>query len=181
MPTIVVTRYDPQWAAAFAAIRDYLWPAIHDVVQAIEHVGSTAVPGLAAKPIIDIDVVRAPDQPIDVVAARLEPLGYVHLGTLGIVGRDAFRQHNTLPPHHLYVCPAGSLGLRNHLALRAYLREHPDAVHAYSERKRQLAAMFPDDIARYVAGKTDLIIAPLREAGLPADDLVEIERANRLP
>jgi GrpB-like predicted nucleotidyltransferase (UPF0157 family) len=180
MSTVVVAEYDPHWANAFAAIRDYLWPSIHDLTVSIEHVGSTAVPGLAAKPIIDIDIVIAPDQALAAVVTRLEPLGYTHLGTLGIAGRDAFRQHNVLPRHNLYVCPADSLGLRNHLALREYLRANPAAVHAYSERKRQLAAAFPNDITRYVAGKTDLIISLLRAAGLAAEDIAQIEQANQL-
>lgn len=89
----------------FEQIRALLWPAVQDVATAIEHVGSTSVPGLAAKPIIDIDIVIPPQQTIQSMITRLEPLGYTHLGLLGIVGRDAFRQENDLPKHNLYVCP----------------------------------------------------------------------------
>jgi GrpB-like predicted nucleotidyltransferase (UPF0157 family) len=180
MPKIVVTEYDPNWPLYFEEIRSYLWPAVQDVALAIEHVGSTAVPGLAAKPIIDVDIVIPPDQEIHELVARLEPLGYTHLGDLGITGREAFRRPNSHPAHHLYVCPADSMGLRNHLALRDYLRSHPDAVSAYGELKRRLAVTFPDDIDRYVDGKTDLITAMLREAGLATEDVTVIAQANRL-
>src|SRR5262245_59991111 len=103
MRTITVSDYDPRWPVFFEQRRTTLWPVVQDVAITIEHVGSTAVVGLAAKPIIDIDIVIPPEQSIEQVAARLQPLGYTHLGNLGIAGRDAFRQHNPLPAHNLYV------------------------------------------------------------------------------
>ena len=180
MRTIVVSEYDPGWPTFFEQIRATLWPVVQDVATAIEHVGSTSVSGLAAKPIIDIDIIIPPQHNIGQVIARLEPLGYTHLGTLGIAGRDAFRQENALPKHHLYVCPADSIGLRNHLAVRDYLRTHPEAVQAYSELKRSLASTFRHDIDRYVDGKTDFIISLLRQSSLSQHDMAAIEQANRI-
>ena len=180
MSTIVVADYDPRWPAFFAQIRDHVWPAVRDFATAIEHVGSTAVPGLAAKPIIDVDLIIPSGEALPQVVERLEALGYTHLGNLGIPGRDAFRATNDLPRHNLYVCPQGSIGLRNHLAVRDYLRAHPEAVEAYAALKRGLAQQFPNDMAHYVDGKTDLIASILRAAGIPTDDVAQIEGANRI-
>lgn len=181
MRTIVVSEYDPRWPFFFEQIRATVWPAVQDVATAIEHVGSTSVLGLAAKPIIDIDIVIPPQQNIGQLITRLQPLGYTHLGTLGIAGRDAFRQENTLLKHNLYVCPADSIGLRNHLAVRDYLRTHPEAVQAYSDLKLGLASTFTHDIDRYVDGKTDFIISILRQSSLLSpDDIAAIEQANRI-
>lgn len=180
MRTVVVSEYNPRWPTFFEQIRAMLWPAVQDVATAIEHVGSTSIPGLAAKPIIDIDIVISPQQNIQYVITRLESLGYTHLGTLGIAGRDAFRQENTLPKHNLYVCPADSIGLRNHLAVRDYLHAHPEAVQAYSELKFRLASTFTNDIDRYVDGKTDFILSILRQSSLSKEDIAAIEQANRI-
>jgi GrpB-like predicted nucleotidyltransferase (UPF0157 family) len=180
MRPVVVSEYNPRWPTFFEQIHAILWPAVQDVATAIEHVGSTAVPGLAAKPIIDIDIVIPPHQNMQHIIEHLEPLGYTHLGTLGIAGRDAFRQENTLPKHNLYVCPADSIGLRNHLAVRDYLRAHPEAVQAYGELKRRLASTFTNDIDRYVDGKTDFIISLLRQSSVSTEDIAAIEQANRI-
>lgn len=180
MRTIVVLEYDPRWPLFFEQIRALLWPAVQDVATAIEHVGSTSVPGLAAKPIIDIDIIIPPHQDLQPMITKLEPLGYTHLGTLGIAGRDAFRQKNDLPKHNLYVCPADSVGVRNHLAVRDYLRTHPEAVQAYSELKFGLASKFTNDINRYVDGKTDFILSILRQSSLSKEDLDVIEQGNRI-
>lgn len=181
MKTIVVTDYDPRWPDYFEQIRAYLWPAIQDLATGIEHVGSTSVPGLAAKPIIDLDIIIPSVDRLPLIVQRLEPLGYTHLGDLGIAGRDAFRQLTDLPPHHLYVCPADSVGLQNHLTVRDYLRADPVAREAYGELKKRLAVAFPTDIDRYVDGKTDLILTILQQGHFSAEQLAAIQAANRLP
>lgn len=179
MPAVVVVPYDPSWPAAFAAIRERIAPVLEGIALAIEHVGSTAVPGLAAKPVIDIDVVVADS--VDAVRRAIEGLatvGYEHRGNLGIEGREAFRGPEGMPRHHLYVCLEEGLALRNHLALRDYLRAHPDEAAAYGALKQGLAARFPEDIGSYVVHKTTFVIGVLRRAGLVAADLAAIERQN---
>jgi GrpB-like predicted nucleotidyltransferase (UPF0157 family) len=163
--TIVVVDYDPSWPLTFGSLRAPLWDAVRDVALAVEHVGSTAVPGLAAKPIIDIDVIVSARAETRAAVDRLAAVGYVHQGNLGIEGREAFESPAGLPAHHLYVCVQGSAALINHLTLRDYLRGHPDRATAYGQLKKQLAAQFPTDIDRYVAGKTDFVLAALRAAG----------------
>lgn len=176
-PSIEIVDYDPTWPVWFGSIRDRIAAALGPVAIAIEHVGSTSVPGLAAKPVIDIDVVV---ERVDIPAAigRLESIGYVHLGTLGVPDREAFRRPPESVRHNLYVCPPDGEGLRNHLALRHHLRAHPDAVAAYGSLKRQLAAE-SDDIEVYVAGKTNLIVSFLRAEGIDEPTLASIEASNR--
>jgi GrpB-like predicted nucleotidyltransferase (UPF0157 family) len=106
----VVVDYDPAWPAMFDAVRSRVWPAVAPIALAVEHVGSTAVPGLAAKPIIDVDVVVAAADVGRAVRA-LAALGYEDEGDLGVPGREALRAPATdLPYHHLYVVVAGRSG-----------------------------------------------------------------------
>lgn len=176
---VEVVDCDPTWPRIFEQLRARIWLAVSDVAITIEHVGSTSVPGLAAKPIIDMDIVVPSPEDVPLVIERLKPLGYVHRGNLGIHGREAFRQPEGLPAHHLYLCYQDSLGLRNHLALRDYLRVHPDVAQTYAQLKKQLAEQHTYDIDQYVAGKSDLILSILHELGLSPDSLEAIERANK--
>jgi GrpB-like predicted nucleotidyltransferase (UPF0157 family) len=176
----VVVEYDPEWPARFEAIRARIAPALGPLAVSIEHVGSTSVPGLAAKPVIDIDVVVADAGAIPAAIAALEGLGYEHLGEVGIPDREAFRRPPGTEKHNLYVTPAAGQGLRNHLALRNHLRTHPEAVEAYAALKRRLADEAPD-IDAYVIGKTDLIVSFLRAEGIDEATLAAIEQANKTP
>jgi GrpB-like predicted nucleotidyltransferase (UPF0157 family) len=179
MRTIVVVDYDPIWPEVFERLRSEIWPVLSDVALTVEHVGSTSVPGLAAKPIIDMTVVVSTDADISVAIGRLATLGYVHRGNLGVEGREAFYSPEKLPAHHLYVCPRDSLGLKNHLACRDYLRAHPEMAREYGELKQRLAREFPHHIESYIDGKTDLIVKILQAANFPAAQLEAIEGANR--
>ena len=181
MRRIVVIDYDPAWPLVFEGLRARVWAVLGDFALAIEHIGSTSVPGLAAKPIIDMSVVVQFPGQIPLAIERLATLGYVHRGNLGVEGREAFQSPPELPAHHLYVCPKGSLGLTNPLALRDYLRVHPDVAHAYGGLKKTLASEFPDDIDGYIDGKTNLILGILRKVGFSPDQLDAIEKTNRRP
>ena len=180
-PPIVVVDYDPRWATLFSEFRDTLWPHVEDIATAFEHVGSTSVPGLVAKPIIDMDIV-VPNMTVALeVIERLTPLGYTHRGELGVRGRHAFFHPEDAPKHHLYVCLEGSIGLRNHLALRDYLRAHPAAVSEYTALKMRLAEQHSNDIDAYIEGKTAFIVGILEQLGLARDDLFEVVGANKAP
>ena len=158
---VVVVPYDPAWPAAFALLRDRIAPVLGELAVGIEHVGSTAVPGLDAKPIIDIDVVIRHADDLPEVAARLATLGYTQLGDLGIIGREAFRATSGLPRHHLYVCAAGAAPLQAHLTLRDALRGDGDLAAAYAALKRDLAQRFRDDRDAYAEGKSAFVTAVL--------------------
>jgi GrpB-like predicted nucleotidyltransferase (UPF0157 family) len=81
--------------------------------------------------------------------------------------------------HNLYLCPRDSVALANHLAIRNYLRTHPEAAREYGELNKRLAERFPDDIDGYIDGKTTMLLTMLRATGFPPEQLREIERANR--
>jgi GrpB-like predicted nucleotidyltransferase (UPF0157 family) len=179
MRTIVVVEYDPGWPEAFERLRSRVWAVVNDIALSVEHVGSTSVPGLAAKPIIDISVVVREEPDVPAAISRLAPLGYVHRGNLGIDGREAFDSPEGLPMHNLYLCPSDSPALANHLAVRDYLRAHPEVATEYGELKKRLAKEFPEDIDSYVDGKTDMLLSILRASGFRSEHIREIERANR--
>jgi GrpB-like predicted nucleotidyltransferase (UPF0157 family) len=176
---IVVTDYDPIWPQRFEMLRAHVWPAVSDFALRVQHVGSTAVPGLAAKPIIDMSIVLRSETEVPLAIERLAGLDYRHLGNLDIEGREAFRAPASLPPHNLYVCHEGSIGLVNQVAVRDYLRTHPEVARRYGALKKQLAEQFPDDMESYIFGKTDLILEILREVGFDQDTLAKIEGVNR--
>ena len=175
---IEVVPYDPAWPTAFAEIHTELSEALRLVpVRAIEHIGSTAVPGLAAKPQIDIDVVvRRDDLPAAVAA--LAAVGYEHRGDLGIADRHAMRAPKGASRRNVYVVVDGSVALRNHLAVRDALRADPVLRDAYGALKRNLAADV-EGIGAYVEGKTDLLLGILASAGFNEVELGAIRAANR--
>ena len=176
---VTVSAYDPEWPRVFDRIRAVVWPAVQHAAMAFEHVGSTAVPGLSAKPVIDACIVVASPRDIPHVVKAVARLGYVHRGDLGVPGREAFRNPESLPKHHLYASPRGSLSLKNHLGLRDYLRAHPEAANAYGDLKARLAKQFPEDIDSYIAGKTEFILGILHDVGLTDDELAAIRSINQ--
>ena len=179
MNKITVVDYDPRWALSFQHLHSQIWPAIQDIALAIEHVGSTSVPGLAAKPVIDMSIVVASAHETLIGIERLAALGYEHLGDLGVKDREAFKRPDGMAAHNLYICLKAGQGLRNHLAVRDYLRAHPETARAYGELKKRLAAQFPNDIDSYVEGKTAFILAILRKQGFLDSELAEIDMLNR--
>lgn len=175
---VVVQDYDPAWPVTFEELRRVILPAVSDIAHAVEHVGSTSVPGLAAKPIIDMDVVvDAGDVPLAV--SRLESVGYEHRGDLGVPGREAFRSPPDRPRHHLYVCRSGGEALANHLAVRDHLRANPMEAAEYGRLKKSLAEEFANDVAGYVQAKTRFLLSILQRVGFDPSTLSDIERINR--
>lgn len=165
---VTVLPYDPAWRAAFEAISLEIQAATGELILGIEHVGSTAVEGLSAKPCIDLDVIIANYSILDAVVEKLATIGYIHEGDLGIAGREAFRYSGKshLQQHHLYVCPRDSEELRRHITFRNFLRTHPDAVQTYSAVKETAACLFPDDIDSYIHYKSPCIEELYRRCGL---------------
>jgi GrpB-like predicted nucleotidyltransferase (UPF0157 family) len=175
--SVVIVDYDPNWPRVFDQLRHNIWSAVSDFALAIEHVGSTAVPGLASKAVVDMDVVVR-DDALTTGIARLATLGYVHRGNLDISGREAFYAPAELPRHHLYLCPESSPALWNHLVIRDYLRLNADVAARYGALKKQLARQHANDIDAYIEGKTPFLISILRETGFPDIHITEIERMN---
>ncbi len=173
-----VVEYDPQWPRTFETLRAPIVAALGGVALAVEHIGSTSVPGLAAKPIIDIDIIVRSRNDFPAAALRLASLGYRHRGNLGIEDREAFESPAHLPAHHLYLCSLGSGALENHLAVRDHLRRNEAAAIQYGELKMRLADRFPKDIDSYVSGKTDFILGILRRTGFSESVVAAIRAAN---
>lgn len=165
---VVVLPYDEQWKHDFLQIKAELANVLGQLAMEIEHVGSTSVQGLSAKPIIDIDIVIKDYNELEKVISALGKIGYQHEGNLGITGREAFRYDGKehLCKHHLYVCPEDSPELKRHIAFRDYLQTHPDAVQEYSRIKEEGAQLFPDDIDRYIEHKSPFIEKIYAEIGI---------------
>lgn len=165
---VAVVPYNTVWKADFEAIKQYLLSAVKDTVIGVEHVGSTSVEGLSAKPIIDIDIVIKDYSVFDTVVEKLATLGYIHEGNLGIKDREAFdyRGNTDLPKHHLYVCPEFSEELHRHIAFRDYLKNNSQSVLQYSKVKAEGARLFPDSIDDYIAYKSSCIEEIYEKCGL---------------
>lgn len=165
---VIVLPYDPAWKDAFEAIRRELEAALGDLALGIEHVGSTSVEGLSAKPCIDVDVVIQDYSVFSDVVRKLEAIGYVHKGDLGIRDREAFRYSDKphLLTHHLYVCPRDSRELHRHLTFRDFLRSHPEAAKQYGQVKERAAQLFPEDMDQYIAYKSPCIARLYEQCGL---------------
>lgn len=170
---IVVVDYDPDWPQWFERIRARVWPAVADVALRIDHVGSTAVPGLAAKPIIDLDVVVASDKDVRPSIAGLKEIGYSWRSNLGIEGREAFLPPpgEDLPEHHLYLVVENNKAHLDHWLLRDLLRDDATARARYAALKRRNADLADGDIEFYTAAKAELVAELLTRArsqrGLP--------------
>jgi GrpB-like predicted nucleotidyltransferase (UPF0157 family) len=156
---VVVVNYDKRWKQWFEGLRERIGSALGDVALRIEHVGSTSIEGLSAKPIIDIDVVIKDRSMLDKVIEALEKIGYRHEGDQGIPGREAFKYEDKehLMKHHLYVCAEDANELKRHMAFRDYLRNHPEAVKEYSRVKTEGAKLYPEDIDSYIEYKAPFI------------------------
>ena len=171
----MIVDYDEAWPRHFSEVKDCLERILAEHIQSVEHVGSTSVPGIVAKPIIDIHVVVRDDQEMGQVVESLAVLGYVHEGDGGIPGRERFRRKGPdVPfldpkrdwyPHHLYASLEGAVELERHLTFRDHLRKDEADREAYAELKRSLVAEHGYDREAYQEGKTDFIEAVLARAG----------------
>ena len=155
---VVVEKWNPQWKYEYEKIvaslgKDIIYNSIK-----IEHVGSTSVEGLSAKPVIDLDIVIEKDK-FAIIKELLNKKGYEHEGDLGIEGREAFSYSGKeeLMTHHLYVCPKDSKELFKHITFRDFLKNNPALAAEYSKVKEQAAVLYPDDIDKYMEFKSKII------------------------
>ncbi|HEX7026839.1 MAG TPA: GrpB family protein [Gammaproteobacteria bacterium] len=154
----VLSPYDPAWASEFAELQAVYVSALSGLALRIEHVGSTAVPGLPAKPVLDIDIVIQSYSVFHEIINALELLGYQHCGDQGIPQREVFKPKGVIAPfvasrtfmrHHLYVCPESSPELRRHIRFRDMLRARPDLRREYETIKLGIAHRAGGDRRRY--------------------------------
>jgi GrpB-like predicted nucleotidyltransferase (UPF0157 family)/quercetin dioxygenase-like cupin family protein len=172
---IVVADYDPQWAVWFATVSNYVWPAVEDIAVRIDHVGSTSVPGMAAKPLIDMDIVVSKPEDLGQVVQRLAEIGYRRRGDLGVVGREAFSTppEKHLPPHNLYAVVENNKAHMDHLLLRDLLVEDAIVRQRYADLKRRNVELANGDMEVYVGAKArlvgELLARAREERGLPPE------------
>jgi GrpB-like predicted nucleotidyltransferase (UPF0157 family) len=157
---ILVLDYDPQWPILFEKEKEAIIAALGSKVLLLEHIGSTAVPGLAAKPVIDIAVGVQSLVDAPVLIPCLEQLGYIYDSILEqLVPERRFFWKGTpmIHTYHLHLAEPDHPVLRKPLQFRDYLRTHPDAVEQYGVLKRELAKRYVQDLDAYVAGKTSFV------------------------
>ncbi len=151
---IKVVDYNPAWKDLYCAEAQNISAILGDDLLAIYHIGSTAVEGLAAKPIIDIMPVVREITAVDRFNAEFEALGYEPMGEFGIPGRRYFRKGGNNRTHHVHVFDARNReDIDRHLAVRDFLRAHPGAAREYGALKRGLAEIFTQDNEGYSDGK----------------------------
>lgn len=185
---VSIEPYNPDWKAAFEQLADYLQSGLDKITLDIQHVGSTSIPGVWSKPILDIDIVIHDKTLLQSIGLHLENLGYQAEGERGIPDRFAFKQvHNHVPhsrpqrywpTHHLYICILGSLSLKNHLVFRDTLRANQELAEQYSLLKQQLVKIKGLSGLEYGIRKTDFICKVLAGAGFSEIELIKIKNAN---
>lgn len=157
--SVLVVPYESGWPLAFETEAGRVREALGACVRALHHVGSTSVPGLASKPIIDM-LLEVTDLPaLDASSAGLVAAGYEALGEFGLPGRRYFRLHDAQGrrTHHLHAYAEGDPEAWRHVAFRDYLRTHPEVREAYAALKRRLADAHPADMNAYMDGKHPFI------------------------
>lgn len=155
---ITVLDYDPEWPLKYNKERDHIIEILKDNCISIYHIGSTSVPGLAAKPIIDIMVVVRSLERTDLAAEKFSDLGYEYLGEFGIAGRRYLRKGGDERTHQLHIFQADDWkNIQRHLAFRDYMRIHKKERDAYATLKKDLAQKFPYDIDGYCDGKENFV------------------------
>ena len=174
---VIIEEYNAEWPKAFKVIESGLSNELDGLAIRIEHVGSTSVPGLAAKPIIDIDVVIKSMDHLPKVIKKLDVLGYLHEGDLGIKNREAFARRDIYVPyssegnekyeHHLYVCDEESEELNRHIIFRDILKNNPLLVSEYANLKIELSNKFTNNRKAYTEGKTEFVTKVMNEYNTP--------------
>ena len=159
--TVTVVPYDDQWPVAYADEEGRIRAALGERMLALHHIGSTAIVGLHAKPVIDMLLVVRVIASLDGSDPRIamSALGYQAMGEFGIPGRRYFRKDSPegTRTHHLHAFQQGDPAIDRHLAFRDYMNAHPAEAGRYADLKRRLAALHPGDIEAYVEGKAAFV------------------------
>lgn len=176
---VAVEEYNPEWPVQFQAIKEEIEEALIGVKHiSIEHVGSTSVPGLAAKPVIDLSVISEREDIDAAIEALTVKGGYVYMGTMGIPDRHAFRKPGTVPTRNLYVSVKDCQSIRNHLGLRDLCRRDDSVRDRYGQTKLELSQREWKNVDEYCEAKNDIINWILEQVGLSEEERDAIRRMN---
>ena len=156
---VEIVLHDPTWRVTFLEDSKQIALAMGENVVTIHHIGSTAIPNIYAKPIIDFLIEVKDIAKVDEHNPAMAILGYEAMGEFGLPGRRFFLKNSTLGKrtHHLHTFEAKSLEIKRHLVFRDYTIAHPEVAQKYSELKRELAKKYPEDIQGYMNGKNGFI------------------------
>jgi len=158
MRKVEVLPYNPEWLTLFEQEAAKLDELFGDELVEIHHIGSTAVPGLSAKPVIDIMPVVRDISRVDDYNDRMRQLRYEPKGENGLPGRRYFQKGGFHRTHHVHIYEKGNPEINRHLAFRDFLRSHPAERDMYGELKEQLAKQYPYSIDAYITGKEELVL-----------------------
>ena len=162
---VIVTEYQPAWVEQFEEEAQALKQILKENCLKVEHIGSTSVPNLAAKPIIDFLVIVEEIEKVDLLQGEFERIGYEYMGELGLSGRRYLRKGPIKRTHHVHIYQFDNTQeILRHLAFRNYLRENPAIATTYGTLKKQLAQAHPDSIDKYMDGKDAFIKKIEKEA-----------------
>lgn len=158
---MLIQKYNPLWVQHFKSLKKEFKHALQGIFVEIEHIGSTSVIGLAAKPIIDIDIVYWEDEDFEKIKTRLSAIGYFHNGDQGIYEREVFKRKDLVKKHpildqlkhHLYVCPSDGNELKRHLLFRDFLRKNETVRKEYEKIKFEIAEEVNQNRKKYAALK----------------------------
>jgi len=162
--SIVVVDYDPAWPMVFEEVRAKLTKLLGNIVNEVAHVGSTSVPGLSAKPKIDVDVILESDAQIPLASSRLQAAGYTAHGNKYNDGMWAFTLGRGSFGERVYLCALGNETHHKRLIFRDHLRNHPDDAAAYAALKKRLASETDHDWEYYTGSKRPFVDEILRKA-----------------
>ncbi len=155
---IEVVPYNPDWPRLYSAEAERIAAALGGEMTAIHHIGSTAIPGIKAKPVLDFLVAVPRIERVDELNDSMVVLGYEPRGEYGIPGRRFFIKHTAgMRTHHVHIFQNGNPEITRHLNFRDYLRAHPDEAQAYSRLKEELARQYPEDSHGYTEGKNEFV------------------------
>lgn len=157
MRKVEVMPYNPDWQHQFERAALEIKGIFGDECIEIHHIGSTAVEGLSAKPVIDLMPVVRTIETVDAFSGKMAEAGYMAKGENGLPGRRFFQKGGDVRTHHVHVFQKGSPEIRRHLAFCAYLQTHPEQARKYGALKEKLAIEYPLDIDGYIAGKAELV------------------------
>ena len=166
MRSVKIVPYDPSWQEKYLIESQYVWAALGQNCIEIHHIGSTAVNGLAGKPVIDIMPVVIDINQVDKYNNAMEKLGYTPRGEDGIPFRRYFRKGPHVRTHHVHVFEQGNTEIIRHIRFRDWMRNNCEDRQAYEGLKRDLAAQFPNDISAYCSGKDEFIAMIDKKAAL---------------
>ncbi len=157
MRKVEVTTYNPEWTSCFEKEANQIRAIYGPLLVAIHHIGSTSVPGLTAKPVIDLLPVVTDIQQVDTYNPQMAHLGYECKGENGLTGRRYFQKGGDNRTHHVHIFQEGNPEIDRHLAFRNYLRAHPKIAAQYGQLKERLAEQFPFDMDSYIDGKSEWV------------------------